>query len=986
MPDRTRVHLRVLALLAAAWAASALLPIREAEAAEGAGAAQGRLEVLGVEYDPPHEFGNGLIRLYVRNGADGPLDSLEARVVGEEPAAALPVLWQRLLPPRLRPGEIGEFSLKPEHPPRGSGVDLELASGEHLLASVPVSFQPSPLRIKSVGFSEDLRSVFVYVSNRSDEVLEVALGAVGAHGTVTSAHTLNDQVEPGDLCVIVCRLARPLEKGAYVSLAVRGTGQTGQHTVYAVVRALSGFPISYEYDTPGAGHGSGLDRLESLTWSSDLPRSGSYAGLMTCPAHEHGTDREAAAKFIQANAQMFPADPRLASVIHVCRAGMPRAWFTFGVLPDVARFNPCLLTRHKDSASAPPRDAHDDHPFYRLGRQAGAASSPRPFHAVLYSGTFRDHPFKERASSVEDVRFMAFSALAAGARGILYRGSDREIDAPRRAKFARLNAEIQSIEPLLGIACPVDWVECSNSSVGATALLAGDKALIVMLLDRSRLLSRNGRTVRTVWPRPVREQVRIRARLPAQVMPVRVRTLYEELPRSRWEYRDGSLTADLTATQTGQAVVIDLGPMQPHSVSLPEREREEGSPLYIASPANRARWEKLAERCSAHEGFRVVSRQLCEAAVVKRLILDALAQGEQPQLDLPLADLSLPGMELPPVPKSAEPSLPASYLYLSRVGDFSEPPSLAGLSVKDRRETTRLYHREMAGMSMEVSQRMSTHLPTGDTNSSDLLLVLPLLHAADGRHSPDWHGIFDAARLPPDRVRSLEDCCLCDLRGVDQALRIALWRAGEEGRSLDLSQYCSDTADAMAHKGRPDVAWDLLAHAARAAAKDTNAAANLRLRMASVALQAGNYELAMQQCQDMMEESPGGPVARGAAYLRLVALSRQDDAAGVLSAVDEVLGIASTETRRAHLLYLKWWALVRKGDLAASQEAATTLLADHPDDAVVAPVLFWQGTQALAEGNYDAARAAFRAVTERFPGSGSAARAGELLQKLGDLE
>ncbi len=45
---------------------------------------------------------------------------------------------------------------------------------------------------------------------------------------------------------------------------------------------------------------------------------------------------------------------------------------------------------------------------------------------------------------------------------------------------------------------------------------------------------------------------------------------------------------------------------------------------------------------------------------------------------------------------------------------------------------------------------------------------------------------------------------------------------------------------------RPDVARGPLAHEAHMAAEDSNAAADLKLRMASVALGAGDHELAMQ--------------------------------------------------------------------------------------------------------------------------------------------
>jgi len=528
------------------------------QTAEGGKAVEEGLEVLAVEFDAPHEFSSGLVRLYVRNTSRDPLDSLDVRATPEQADGrpdpeAFPILWQRLLPPRLLPGQVGEFSLKPDRPPRGSGAAFDLSNGEQVLASVPIRFEASALRIESVGFGEDLKSVFVYAANRSDEPLQVELGSVGGHRKGYSAYTLNSPVSPGETCVSVYRLAEPLTRADYVLLTLRGTGRNGTYDAHALVRALPGFPVGYERDTVARADESCLDLLEPMQWSGQVPESGPYAGLMTCPAHAHGSHREAAEKFIRDNVRLFSEDPKLASVMHICRAGMPDAWFEFGCLPDIARYNPCLLTGRVSADNKV-----SGHPFCWLSRQAWGASSPRPFHAVVYCGSYSDDRFGDHPPLVSDVRFMTYAVLASGAKGVLYRGSPDLSDDRDRREFTRLNHEVRLLKPLLSIGCPLDCAEAGNDKVSARTLLAGDRALLIFLLHRARLVPQEDRTVRTIWPEPVRERVEVRSKLPQGVVPVSVRTLCETLPRTDWSSQDGVVTVSMTMTQSAEALVVDL--------------------------------------------------------------------------------------------------------------------------------------------------------------------------------------------------------------------------------------------------------------------------------------------------------------------------------------------------------------------------------------------------------------------------------------------
>lgn len=523
--------------------------------------AQGQFVVVGSQFYTRDADDSGEARLCIQNTGSSALSmaQLKFRLMATKMAGANAqvleqlCLYVKLSPPVLQPGRYGQVVAKLlDVPVKNCALTCVLASADGATScTIPVA--RLPLWISYVGFSEDLRRVFVYARNDGAQPLQVRLTRVGQFDVAGRFRAVQNPIPPGDKGCLACDLPFPLTAGDFVDVILTSAIDEKPSEIDAVVRALDAFPIAEE-----SGDVDGRLNLDG-----GIP----FLQTMSCPAHAHGTYEEAAAKFLDDYATRFEHDPRQTIRMHICRSNAPRAWFRFGSLPDVASVNPYL--RYSVRSGEIQEDGLCL--FLHASDLAKRAVEPCRYMAVVPSGPHADGgSFLLNDLTPSDHRFLVYCALAAGAKGVLYRGMPDE-SALARDGSARLNRELQFLRPLLLVGEPVDWGLTDDNGYAVKTLLCGDQAILAVVFDR-RYFSRerNHRLYTPPFGRAL-VPVKIRVRIPREVSVEQVRLLSTPLERKSWNYREGTLNFVANMVDSVQPYTIELRPqtksMQTRGVS-----------------------------------------------------------------------------------------------------------------------------------------------------------------------------------------------------------------------------------------------------------------------------------------------------------------------------------------------------------------------------------------------------------------------------------
>lgn len=492
----------------------------------------------------------GEVRICFQNTGTVPLmmAQLKVHVTAERPdrsdsvAIEQKYVYAKLSPPVLRRGQYGEILAKlQDRPMKDCHLTCTISARDGALSHVAHLAEP-PLWISFVGFSEDLRRAFIYVENPGKESIEAELVKVGDFDIADETRTVRFLVPPEDKRCLIGDLPSPFSVGqfAHVVIAVKTSGR--ESTVHTVVRIIHAVPLIME-------GGTGDPRL-----GLDIQRP--FLQTMACPAHAHGTHEAAAVKFLDDYAQQFTESPSRAVQIAICRSDVPRAWFRFGDLPDVAAMNTCLR----------PPSCYDKDPqkwfcpFSCLGDLAKRATEPGRFLAIIPTGPdVEEGSFLLRGLTSQEGRFLVYCAVVSGAKGVIYRGLPAS-DPLSRDAFSQLNRELQQLKPLLSIAEPVEWITTETSNYTAKGLLCGDQAILVIVFDR-RYFSRqrDGRFHTPSFEKAV-VPVQVNGNIPKGIMVQQVTTPFAPLGRRCWDYRNGVLNLTADMIDSAQTYIVSIQP------------------------------------------------------------------------------------------------------------------------------------------------------------------------------------------------------------------------------------------------------------------------------------------------------------------------------------------------------------------------------------------------------------------------------------------
>ena len=209
---------------------------------------------------------HGTLHTYLRNNGNGAA-VLDNVLLGDKNVDDLissgRISWYSLRPYFIKPGEIGELIIRVngftraqtlavlEDPNFENLTTLTVVptTGPPLKAIIPVTTKPEPLQINFMAFSQNLRTIYVYLQNNNkiynDVDKEYTIKSVHVNGhDVTNLATTGSSKIADEVIPLVINLDTPLYEGSYTVVTVETFEGVGcGHTLRAI-------PSEFVINTP----------------------------------------------------------------------------------------------------------------------------------------------------------------------------------------------------------------------------------------------------------------------------------------------------------------------------------------------------------------------------------------------------------------------------------------------------------------------------------------------------------------------------------------------------------------------------------------------------------------------------------------------------------------------------------------------------------------------------------------------------------------
>lgn len=523
-------------------------------------ALEDQLVITGSEFNQRSQFDTGEFRLFLKNINDEPMSISQLKLYKlildvkdeksyKEDGAEINYLCSKLSPPILMPGHDGELLIKLlKTPPDDSKFKCTIYGKTGRISETLLSMKRAPVWISYVGFSGDLGKVYVYGQNNTQTTLSIRLLEVAGVNVGDNFRSINNNLPPGDKGCLVFKMLRRPVLGEYVHIAISAESNEQEFRTHRIVKASNKFTLLSEGGSPNPKLG-----LDSKSF---------FVQIMSCPAHKYGTHEEAARKFVDDYYSRFSQNPHLLLQMWICRAGKPQTWFKFGPLPDVAVMNPVLLApqAYKSDTKASERFC----PFFWLAATAKKAVAPNRYLACIPIDSKDTYVFLRSNRTPEEIKFLVYCAIAAGAKGILYRGTSSPGQLSHDT-FVRLNRELQQLKPMLIIAEPVNWASTADNNYVAKSLLCGDEAILIIVFDHRYFgEQQNNKLYTPAFGKAIRP-VKIQVKVPEGFLTSKLKSMYAPLSRNLWSCEECQL--DFTANMVDSVQVYKAILIRTSSVS-----------------------------------------------------------------------------------------------------------------------------------------------------------------------------------------------------------------------------------------------------------------------------------------------------------------------------------------------------------------------------------------------------------------------------------
>ena len=453
--------------------------------------AAGSLEIAHGYLRSQADFDRGTAHLFLHNTGDSPvrIESARMAAVGadtqpdwqalaasEQPSAEeaeAACLWWLAVPNPVPAGGFCDVAVRLTQPPRRrQRLDVTCSGG----ATIRHEFTRvnDGLSLAFVGFSPSLDTVYIYAGNLTPAPVAIRRVWIDGQDVGNRARILWPQVAPQSETCIVVPLRRKLEPGTVVFVKVDGDTDTA--VCAGLVRAFSLFPITWMDGSLPEGL-EGEDDAAVPYRPGTVPKEGlrGIENIMRCPAHAHGTPGQAARQFIRLYSRLLRDEPRIPSLLYVCRWEKETGYFDFGELGDLVRVMPL-------AKSASYKRQPLEHYEQWLMALATRAAAPRPVHAEVPI-RFADSCSWTRSCTPQEVEALVYLALSRGAKGLSY-GEPRDgLSEAAQQALRAVTRQVVSMRPYLRFAEYMPLGRTDADGVEAATLLAGDRAVVVLVIN-----------------------------------------------------------------------------------------------------------------------------------------------------------------------------------------------------------------------------------------------------------------------------------------------------------------------------------------------------------------------------------------------------------------------------------------------------------------------------------------------------------------------
>ncbi len=428
------------------------------------------------------------------------------------------LIWWRMLPDDLRPGEVAEVLVRPRQP-LTAPANVEVRFSDGSAVSAAIAPEPNPLRITTVGFSKAMDEVFLVVEAVDGGRHEVRRCLIDGKPAAGETRILDPGFSSG-LCPVSLRLSEPLEYGSYHVYTVE---EREGVAAACCVRTYDGWvPLgTYGYNrfddfarNSCNGHNSfgrysrgDLDVMAELGMRScmilgdDAPDPaivGHAALLGYCPMDEpdcrdythdeipdHGLRVGTEAMHVEECLRRYrAADPRTLTYLTLDLTYKPANYYVYGPMADIC--NPDCYPLMIDA---------DPKMVREVVETARHGAGPRPVTFTYQSGYIEpgeeETPTRKgRAPFPDEMRTMMYYAIGAGARGLWNYIHCTEGQSHGTHEYPELwyaigqtYRELGRVAPLLGRAHPMELAQSEQAGLWLRTLICGENAMLVVCVD-----------------------------------------------------------------------------------------------------------------------------------------------------------------------------------------------------------------------------------------------------------------------------------------------------------------------------------------------------------------------------------------------------------------------------------------------------------------------------------------------------------------------
>lgn len=464
------------------------------------------------------------------------------------------IIWAYLWPNPIPPNGLAELRIQMANRlTRTCKVTFDCGEGGTLEAKVG-PWAP-PVRMASVGFPTSLDSIYLYVESQSerDELIE----GLTLNGKTVPPKDLwipERKLKPGTTALAKIKTPAELAWGDRVYLGLKpGRGQL----VMESARVMTGVVLGME---GGRGvwdlkpnEGLAEPTLRRLPRPSDLTAAGPMPifEIFACPMHQfQGHRRKCGRHILDRSLEILAQAPKALNCVHLCRVRLDEAAFLFGQVADVMKINPYFW----------PEKFHDsprEHSSQRYVRLVGLGASPRPVVTCMMAGSVDG----KRPTTPEEVWLMFCYLLSRGSKGFLYRGRPNRIEGEFGREILRtcteINDTVRSLRAFIEICHPWYRGESADGKAEVNGLLAGDKGMVIVLLNRQLKIPGDK-------PGPFKHDAvkpfACRARVPSWAR-IKSLVVIEKGQRGRtipFSLKEGSVSLQIGALDTGRILLAEF--------------------------------------------------------------------------------------------------------------------------------------------------------------------------------------------------------------------------------------------------------------------------------------------------------------------------------------------------------------------------------------------------------------------------------------------